>query len=101
MGQTEGRILKECYAWRRPIPDRIQNAPDLLLGLEFYFRAFIDLNTCRSSGWSSGPIPWMDIQAYAMAHELDAEETETLHYHIAMMDSAFLKRIDEKSKNKA
>lgn len=102
MGPLEARILKECYAWRnRPVPEQIKNAPDLWLGLEFYFRAFIDLNTCRVSGWSPGPIPWADIQAYAETHELNEEETDTLHYHIAHMDGAFLKKIDSKSKNKA
>ncbi len=95
----EARILKECYAWRRPVPDRIQNAPDLWLGLEFYFRAFVDLNTCRSSGWSPGPIAWMDTQAYAASLGMDEEETDTLHTHIAAMDRAFLKRIDQKNKN--
>lgn len=98
MGKSEARILKECYAWRRPVPDKIQNAPDLLMGLEFYFQAFIDLTTCRSSGWSPGPIPWGDIEAYAIALGLDEEEADTLHYHMSKMDNAYLARIEQKNK---
>lgn len=101
MGQTESRILKECYVWRRPIPERIQHAPELWLGLEIYFQAFMDLNTCRSTGWSAGPIPWSAVQDYAITFGLDSEQTADLHYHIRMMDQAFLKRLDAKSKNKA
>jgi len=97
----EARILRECYAWKKKVPDRIQNAPDLLLGLESYFQAFIDLTTCRSSGWSPGPIPWMDVEAYAMANDMDEEEADTLHYHMSKMDNAYLKRIEQKNKNNA
>lgn len=71
------------------------------MGLEFYFRAFIDLTTCRGSGWTVGPIPWSEVQAYADAYDLDEEEADTLHYHIAQMDAAFLKKITAKNQNKA
>ena len=90
MGETEQRILKECYAWKRKIPDAILHAPELSLGLEFYFEAFMCLNTCRSVGWSPGPIPYFAVAEYAVLQELDDEETEDLHYHIRRMDCAFL-----------
>jgi hypothetical protein len=40
----------------------------------------------------------MDTQAYAEANDLDEEDTETLHFHIAKMDQAFLKKIEDKKK---
>lgn len=97
----ESRILRECYAWKKKVPDKIKNAPDLLLGLEFYFRAFVDLTTCRSSGWSPGPIPWTDIHGYAIMNGLDEEEADTLHHHISKMDNAYLTQIEQKNKNNA
>lgn len=99
MGQAEERILKECYAWNRPIPDRITNAPELLLGLEMYYEAYAELNTCRSVSWSAGPIPWTAVQEYSIVNEFDAEETHDLHFFIQKMDHAFLKRMDKKAKS--
>jgi hypothetical protein len=98
MGETEQRILKECYAWKRKVPDVILNAPELRLGLEFYFSAFLALNTCRSLGWSPGPIPYNSVAEYAQLYELDEEETEDLHYHIRRMDAAFLEVGSKKAK---
>ena len=90
MGKGEARILKECYAWHRPVPERIKNAPTLHLGLELYFDAFAELNTCRSVSWSAGPIPWSVVQDYGTTFGFEAEELEDLHYHIRKMDQAFL-----------
>ena len=98
MGGTEARILKECYAWKRKVPDAILNAPELFLGLEFFFSAFMALNTCRAVGWSAGPIPYPSVEEYAWLHELDEEESEDLHYHIRRMDCAFLELNAKKAK---
>jgi len=100
MGEAELRILKECYAWKRKIPNAILDAPELHLGLEFYFTAFYELNTTRSVGWSAGPIPYFSVAEYAMLHDLDEEETEDLHYHIRRMDKAFLEHNAKKDKEK-
>jgi len=100
MGETEARILKECYAWHRPVPDRILNAPELLLGLEVYYEAYMELNTCRSVSWSAGPIPWTSVQDYAIINEFTEEEATDLQYFIRKMDHAFLKRMDKKNAEK-
>jgi hypothetical protein len=98
MGQAEQRMIRECYRRKKPLPERIQNAPDLLVGLELTFDAFTELNTCRQTGWSAGPIPSWCIDDYAERLDLDAEETEDLLYLIRMMDQAFLKHIAAKNK---
>ena len=91
-------MIRESYFRKKPLPDRIQNAPDLFLGLELFFNAFVELNTCRSTGWSAGPIPSWCIDEFADRSELNEEETEDLHYHIRMMDAAFLKYTARKNK---
>jgi hypothetical protein len=101
MGKAEQRIIRQCYARRKALPDRIENAPDLFIGLELYFNAFIELNTCRVSGWSAGPIPSWCIAEYADRLGLTEEEAEDLFYHIRMMDQEFLKYSDRKNKEKS
>ena len=90
-GPTEQNIIKQCYASRRPLPKSIQNAPDLQFGLELYYGAFSDLNSCRSTGWSDGPIPWSAIADYCVAFRLDAEQVADMFHHIRTMDNAYLK----------
>ena len=101
MGQVEQRMIRECYLRKKALPERIQNAPDLFVGLELYFTAFTELNTCRSTGWSAGPIPSWCIDEFADRLELTEDEAEDLHYHIRMMDKAFLDYMSRKNKEKA
>lgn len=75
---------------RSPLPDRIANAPKLTLGLELYYDAFWELNTCRQTGWAAGQIPWTSIRDYAVTFELDEAQEEDLFYLIRVMDNAFL-----------
>jgi len=101
MGQVEQRMIRECYARKKALPERIQNAPNLFMGLELYFQAFVELNTNRNTGWSAGPIPSWCIAEYAERLELTEEEEEDLHYHIRMMDQAFLAHVARKNKDKS
>jgi len=84
---------------KKPLPERIQNAPDLLHGLELYFEAFLELNTCRPMGWGPAPIPSFYIDEFCRKHELDEEESEDMQYHIRLMDQAFLKHVARKKKD--
>jgi len=98
MGQVEQRMIRECYARRKPLPERIQNAPDLFVGLELYFDAFVELNTCRSTGWGPGPIPSWCIDEFCVRNGICGEEAEDFHYLLRQMDGAFLKHMASKSK---
>ena len=71
-----------------PLPDRIQNAPELHMGLEFYYSAFLDLTSCRAV--MEGPISWLSTDEYATRLGLSDEQREDLLYHIARMDKTFL-----------
>lgn len=73
------------------LPERIANAPQLQLGLALYYDAFWELDTCRSTGWGYGPIPWSAMRDYAVTFELEPEQEECLYYYVRRMDSEFLR----------
>lgn len=89
---------------RLPLPQRIQNAPELTLGLDFYYTAFLDLTTCRTQGYGTeGPISWLTINQYLNERGIEEEEQrEDLFYHIQRLDAAYLdfkaKRLEAKTK---
>lgn len=99
-GPTEQLILKQCLRERLPIPEAIQNAPDLQLGLELYYNAFWDLDTCRMRGFDQGSITWFDIRRYSKALKLDEIQTEKMHLVIPMMDREYLSFVHDKRKKK-
>lgn len=90
-GPIANTIIRQALRDGTPIPEAIRNAPDLEIGLHFYFMAFLDLTTCRSIGMSmEGPIWWTAIDRYAERWKLKGERCEDLFYYIAEMDKVFL-----------
>lgn len=92
--------MKQAFLMRRPIPDRIRNAPVLRPGLELYLEAFYDLNTCRPPGWGIVPIPWSAAKDYASANEFSEVQTERLLKYAPVMDAAFIKHHESKQPKK-
>lgn len=86
---------------RKPLPEKIANAPELMLGLELYYSAFWDLTTCRQLGFgAAGAIPWSAIKDYAVAFDFDEEQAEDLFYFIRKMDNAYLEFYKPKEEKK-
>jgi hypothetical protein len=81
-----------------PLPEKIQNAPSLLPGLELYYIGFMDLVNSRQTGFGMGPIWWNTIQDYCERKKLDEEQTEAMHHHIGAMDIVYTKHIQQKTK---
>lgn len=73
-----------------PLPQRIANAPELQVGLDLFYLAFLELSSCRSIGFGEGPIPWLAIQRYCEVHEIEGEQREDLFYHVQRLDQSFL-----------
>lgn len=72
------------------ISDEILNAPELELGLELYWVAFCELNTCRPPAMAgAAPIPWTAAVQWAEIHELNEVQTERLHLLLGRMDKAY------------
>jgi hypothetical protein len=69
----EQRIIEAAVRRRQPLPDVIANAPEIHMGLEAYYEAFMDLSTSRGVGMALGPIPWTAVDRYAERHGYTGE----------------------------
>ena len=72
------------------LPESIKNAPDLWLGLDIFYKGWLDLDSTRSVGFSVGPIPWTAIESYSDMLGLGAEQKADMHYHIRQLDRLYL-----------
>lgn len=79
-----------------PLPDKIQNAPELRPGLELYLRAYYELDSCRAIGMGEGPIPWTALDQWAGRLGLDEEERGDLFYLVRRLDNAYLEHVSKK-----
>lgn len=98
LGTIEHNIAKQSMQAGAPLPDRIANAPELKLGLELYFQAFLDLDGERDSSMGIAPIPWSKVKTYAEFYGFSKEQTEDLFFFIRKMDNAYIKRENAKQK---
>ena len=89
-GPVEKRIIEQCFRERLPLPMKIQNAPQLYLGLELYLGAYFDLQSCRPSGWGDAVIPWLTVDDYATRRGLDDEQREDLQVIVRRLDEEYL-----------
>jgi len=94
----EQLIIKQCLKDNRAFPEKIQNAPDILLGLNLFYSAFIDLDSCRHSGYEDGPIPWTAIADYCAHKGITGETADDMFFHVRSLDKAFLKHRSDKAK---
>lgn len=98
-GKSEAAILDQAYKGNEEVPDAIKNAPELYEGLAFYYRAFLDLSTCREIGMAEGPIPWNALDTYASRYGLIGEERERFFTLMRALDGEYL-RYREKTRPK-
>lgn len=53
--------------------------------------AFMDLSSCRSlSQATTGPVPWLAINEYALKHGFVGEQEEDLFYYVRKLDRAYI-----------
>lgn len=76
----------------------IKLKPTLLSGLDFYYTAFFDLSTTRSTGMGIGLISWLNVRQYAMLHELDTMSTYFLHRAVKAMDAIYVEHCNNEHK---
>jgi len=99
-GHIEDQIIQQAVRSGLPLPERIQNAPSILPGLELYYIGFLDLTSSRSfgGGFGMGPIPWLAIEQYCQVMELDDDQRVAMHHHVTEMDKAYIKHMQKKNK---
>ena len=71
---------------RQPLPEPIQNAPEIPLGLGMFYAAFQELSSERTEG----PIPGTAIRSYCRDEEITGELADDLFYHVRNLDNALL-----------
>lgn len=98
LGPSEKLLIEAAIRRHQPLPDVIINAPQLLSGLEMYYEAFIELSTCRNTGFGAGPIPWTAIDRYGDRHGFSGEGFEYLVLMVRACDNAFLAYTQRKNK---
>lgn len=90
-------IVQDCRRRKRPLPDKVANAPQLLTGLDIYWDAYVALSTCRPPAFAGVmPIPWASVDAYARAQDFDEEQHYRLWYCVSMMDKEFTRYVKSK-----
>jgi len=82
------------------VPKWAIDAPSLPLGSEIVFDSYVDLDTCRTYGFGSGPIPWTSIVDYAVANGLPDDEIADFVTLIRMMDGEHLRYNQRKAEEK-
>lgn len=97
-GPVEKRIIEQCLRERLPFPKTIESAPELWIGSELWFGAFLDLDGDRPSGWDIRPIPWMVIKDYARTYDFEEDQANDLFYFVRGMDKAYIKHCQKKTK---
>jgi hypothetical protein len=102
LGKDEKWILEQARRTRQPIPKTFLNAPELFLGLDIYYLAFMDLTSCRELGHGClGPISWWSCQQYCNEYGIEGEQREDMFYHIQKMDNAYLEWSTNKANSEA
>ena len=96
-GEVEKKIIEQCMRESLPLPAKIANAPSLQLGLQMYWSSFMELSSCRPTGWGVGPIPWDAMRDYAREYELTESETTDFKQILRAMDNAYLEYERKKS----
>lgn len=94
-GKDEEKIRRSAESQGLPLPDWIKNKPELAMGLEFYYMAFMELCSCRAIGMGEGPIPWIAMVQYAMVHGID--EFERFTSLMFDMDNTYLTERNKKT----
>lgn len=85
----------------QPLPDHIQNAPELTQGLELFYNAFQDLSSCRTAGMSLGPIPWTAMDQYCVRYGINGEQRDDLFHHVEKLDEAYREYVEKKAEKKS
>ena len=90
-GEHEATVREQMRINKMPAPKWIEEKPELKIGLEFYWRAFWELATCRQiAHGAEGPIPWTSMNEYATRFEIRGDEFDRFAMVIKAVDSKYL-----------
>ena len=67
----------------------LANQPAIYPGNEWFFDAYMALDSCRNVGMGVGPIPWTAAREYGLEHEFPRDDRALLWAVIHKADTAF------------
>ena len=81
------------------LPKRVEEAPDVDVGLYLYWQAYSELTTCRPPATLGGcnSIPWTACAEYARFHSFDYDQFSDLVYFVRELDTEFAKWYDRQT----
>lgn len=74
----------------RPLPERIQNAPELCLGNLLFYQGFLELTSSRQIGKVLGPIPVLKMLEYCELVDIDGELRTDFIWIVTRLDQKYL-----------
>lgn len=82
------------------VPDYIKDKPVLDIRLEFYYKSFWRLGSCRDfNGYGATPIKWTAINEMAKHYDLGFGESEDFFEIIESLDSHYLSLENKKNES--
>lgn len=91
-------IIRQSIARGQELPRKIRDAPDLFSHNALFLNAFFDLISSRALGFGAGPLEWLPIHQYCLAHHLDEDATTAMHLHLHALDKVYLAHVEKKNK---
>ena len=100
-GEVAQSIINQCLNTGQPIPEYLQNQPEMEESLTLFMQAWADLSTDRQfyMDGSVGFIPWSSIMKYAEFYAISHEQADELFYFIKQLDTAYIKHIRSQLNN--
>jgi hypothetical protein len=71
-----------------PLPEKISNAPKMLVGLDIYFNAFTDLSAFRNP---SDSLRWESVNQYCKENDITGIQRENMFYHLSSLDKLYIR----------
>lgn len=81
-----------------PVPKAIDEVPELPMGTELYWEAFIDLMTSRPA--PDQPLAWTAMNDWCKCYGVLGESAEDLIYVVRLLDAELLRFRRERSADK-
>lgn len=78
------------------LDNKALNPPDLNVGLDFYYQAYLELSTEKK--FENGPIPYSSMEKYTNENELSDGQFQDLMFFCNRLEETLADFLEKKSK---